>query len=256
MLIKWLRKKNYQIRLLQGLFFTISVFGLFLLPFNWILIGLIFYVILETLGGNISLHRYFGHNSFETTRVWEKILRFMGHYIGVGSIISWVGQHRYHHLHSDTSKDVHNFRQKGIFYILFGIWHVKIERSMIKDVLKDKNLIWWHNNYWYFHIAIILFYTIMDVTLGTYFLFSLYAFPNIMCLFSGYVLAIVTHYHGYRTHYINAFDKSTNSWIANIYTLGEGWHNNHHAFPKKLRQGEKWWEWDLPAWIVEKFIQK
>jgi stearoyl-CoA desaturase (Delta-9 desaturase) len=252
MLLKWIEKKNYQIRLLQGFFLLVTIFGLILAPWQWIIIGTIFYVFLETLGGNIALHRYFGHRSFKTSDNWQKILRLLSHYIGVGSIMSWVGQHRYHHLHSDTDIDVHSPRHQGIWQILFGIWHVKIERSMIKDVLKDKELSWWHHNYWRFHILLIAFYLTIDLLFGTYFLFAAYAFPNLLCLISGYVLAIVTHYHGYKTY--NIGDEATNSWIANIYTLGEGWHNNHHAFPNKLRQGEKWWEWDLPAFIIERFI--
>ena len=254
MLLKWIKKKNYQIRLLQGFFLLVSIFGLVFAPLQWIVVGIIFYTFLETFAGNIALHRYFGHRSFKTTTIWEKVLRFLSHYIGVGSVMSWVGQHRYHHLHSDTIVDVHSPRHQGIWKILFGVWHVKIERAMIKDVLKDKDLAWWHHNYWNFHILLIVFYLAIDLCFGTYFLFAVYAFPNMLCLISGYVLAIVTHYHGYKTYEIG--DEATNSWIANLYTLGEGWHNNHHAFPNRLRQGEKWWEWDLPAFVVERFIAR
>jgi stearoyl-CoA desaturase (delta-9 desaturase) len=214
------------------------------------------YTILETFAGNIALHRYFGHRSFETSKRWDTVLRFLGHYIGVGSVISWVGQHRHHHKHSDTDRDVHDFRRLGIMTVVFGIWNVSIDRMLIRDVLRDKKLVWWHNNYWKFHIVVILSYLIIDIIFGTYLLFALYALPNLMCLISGYVLAIVTHVHGYRTHHIPGGDMATNSWIANIYTLGEGWHNNHHAFPKRLRQGEEWWEWDLPAFVIEKVIKK
>lgn len=250
---KFFLKKNYQIRLLQLFFLIITVSTLFFTTIEWIILGLFMYAMLETFGGNIGLHRYYGHKSFETSQSWQRIFRFLTHYIGVGSVVSWVGQHRYHHLHSDTERDVHSPTHQGIWQILFGIWNVKIERSMIKDVLKDKKLMWWNNNYWTFHICFIIFYIVLDLTFNTYTLFALYAMPNLMCLLSGYVLAIVTHNHGYKTYDIG--DEATNSWIANLYTLGEGWHNNHHANPKNLRQGEKWWEWDLPAFLVERFIQ-
>lgn len=255
-ILKWIKKKNYQIRLLQVFFLVVTVFGLVVAPLSWIVAAVFMYAILETFGGNIGLHRYFGHKSFKTTPRWEAVFRFLTHYVGVGSVTSWVGQHRYHHLHSDTDIDVHSPRHQGIWHILFGIWNVKIERAMIKDILRDKQLGWWHKHYWHFHIALIVGYLLVDVYFGTYLLFALYAMPNLMCLISGYVLATVTHYHGYKTHHINDHDQATNSWLANIYTLGEGWHNNHHAYPNRLRQGEQWWEWDLPAWIVEKFIAK
>lgn len=243
--------RNIKIRILQYTFLILSIIGLVYLPLNWILLGILSYAIFETIGGNIGLHRYFCHRSFETTKYWHNIFMFMSHYIGVGTVVTWVGQHRHHHKFSDTDNDVHNFRQLGILTILFGIWNVSIERRLIKDVIKDKALMWWHNNYWVFHGCIITFWMTIDWFFGTYFTFSLYAFPNLLCLISGYVLAIVTHSHGYKTYNAN---RSTNSWIANIYTLGEGWHNNHHAYPNKLRQGEQWWEWDLPAFIIERFL--
>lgn len=245
--------RNIKIRVLQYTFFLISIMGLVYLPLEWILLGIFSYIIFELFGGNIGLHRYFCHRSFETNKTWHNIMLFMSHYIGVGTVVTWVGQHRHHHKFSDTSNDVHNFRQLGIMKILFGVWSVDIERKMVKDVVKDRTLMHWHKNYWNFHGIVLSIWIIIDLMFGTYFTFALYAFPNLLCLVSGYVLAIVTHSHGYRTYDLDV-DKSSNSWIANLYTIGEGWHNNHHANPKKLRQGELWWEWDLPAFIIERFM--
>jgi stearoyl-CoA desaturase (delta-9 desaturase) len=35
-----------------------------------------------------------------------------------------------------------------------------------------------------------------------------------------------------------------------LLTYGEGWHNNHHAFPRSARQGLRWWEIDMTWWMV------
>lgn len=243
--------RNIKIRILQYIFFLISILGIIMLPVQWTLLGIFAYGLYEVFGGNIGLHRYFCHKSFKTNKIWHNIMLFMSHYIGVGTVVTWVGQHRHHHKFSDTDNDVHNFRKLGIMKILFGVWEVNIERKMVKDVIRDKALMWWHNNYWNFHALIFLTWIMIDYTFGTYLTFSLYAFPNLLCLISGYVLAIVTHSHGYKTY---DAAESTNSWIANIYTLGEGWHNNHHANSNNVRQGELWWEWDLPAFIIERFM--
>lgn len=253
-LLVWIKKKNYQIRMLQLIFLFITLFFIFHVSAIWIGVSIGCYILLETFGGNIGLHRYYGHRSFKTTPVWDLILRVASHYIGVSSVISWVGQHRYHHKYSDTPSDVHCPRNTGIFHILFGIWHVKIERNMIRDVMADKKLLWWHHYYFPIHIIYMIVLLCVDLYCNTYFLFAIYAFPNLLCLISGYVLATITHWHGYKTHYINSYDQSTNSWLANIYTLGEGWHNNHHAYPSRIRQGEQPWEWDLPAFIIENIL--
>ena len=52
-----------------------------------------------------------------------------------------------------------------------------------------------------------------------------------------------THVWGYRTY--STRDHSTNLWWVALLTFGEGWHNNHHAFPTSARQGLEWWELDL-----------
>lgn len=243
-----LRKRNTKIRALQGFFAVVSIYGLSIAPAKNIIVGLFAYAILETLGGNIGLHRYFCHRSFRVGPFWDKALCFLGSYIGVGSIISWVGQHRYHHKHTDTEVDVHSPQHTGIFKIIFGIWTVKIEHSMIRDALKNTQLAFMHKHYWKFHLGLISIYTFLDFQFGTWLLFSIYAMPNLMCLFSGYSLAIAAHMRGYRSY--DTADQSRNCWITNIYTLGEGWHNNHHAHPDSYSQGEQWWEWDLPAAVI------
>jgi stearoyl-CoA desaturase (delta-9 desaturase) len=55
--------------------------------------------------------------------------------------------------------------------------------------------------------------------------------------------------HGYRSH--DTPDKSKNSWIANIVTMGEGWHNNHHAFPASASFGLEWYRLDPGYWFIQ-----
>src|SRR5207245_531983 len=57
-----------------------------------------------------------------------------------------------------------------------------------------------------------------------------------------------THLWGYRSH--NTRDDSTNLWWVALLTLGEGWHNNHHAFPRSARHGLRWWEVDLTYLLI------
>jgi stearoyl-CoA desaturase (delta-9 desaturase) len=52
----------------------------------------------------------------------------------------------------------------------------------------------------------------------------------------------VAHVAG-RRRYVTG-DDSRNNWFLAILTLGEGWHNNHHAFQSSVRQGFRWWEYD------------
>ena len=56
------------------------------------------------------------------------------------------------------------------------------------------------------------------------------------------------HRWGYRSH--ETGDRSTNCWWVALLTYGEGWHNNHHAFPSSARQGLRRWEVDMTWWLV------
>jgi fatty-acid desaturase len=54
---------------------------------------------------------------------------------------------------------------------------------------------------------------------------------------------------GYKTYRTN--DLSTNNWFVALLTFGEGWHNNHHAFPSSARHGLRWFEFDPTYWVIK-----
>jgi stearoyl-CoA desaturase (delta-9 desaturase) len=48
----------------------------------------------------------------------------------------------------------------------------------------------------------------------------------------------------------NTADKSKNNFIVGILAMGEGWHNNHHAFPRSAFHGMAWWQIDISGYII------
>ena len=58
----------------------------------------------------------------------------------------------------------------------------------------------------------------------------------------------LAHVHGDK-HYVTG-DESRNNWWLAIITMGEGWHNNHHAYQYSVRQGFRWWQWDPTYYII------
>jgi stearoyl-CoA desaturase (delta-9 desaturase) len=53
-----------------------------------------------------------------------------------------------------------------------------------------------------------------------------------------------------RRRYVTG-DDSRNNWFLAILTMGEGWHNNHHAYQSSVRQGFRWWEYDPTFYILK-----
>ena len=52
-----------------------------------------------------------------------------------------------------------------------------------------------------------------------------------------------SHMWGYRNY--ETTDDSRNLWWVGLLAFGEGWHNNHHAFPGRAAHGHRWWEIDV-----------
>ncbi len=59
----------------------------------------------------------------------------------------------------------------------------------------------------------------------------------------------LAHVHG-RKRYVTG-DDSRNNWLLALFTLGEGWHNNHHAYQSSVRQGFRWWEIDVTYYVLK-----
>jgi stearoyl-CoA desaturase (delta-9 desaturase) len=63
-------------------------------------------------------------------------------------------------------------------------------------------------------------------------------------------VASVCHLYGRRPYGLAADDRSRNNWLVALATLGEGWHNNHHAFPSSARHGLEWWQLDVNYAVI------
>lgn len=217
----------------------------------WLLGTLGSFLFLGIFGANIGLHRLFAHQSFETYRWAEIFLGFTSVLTTMGSTIGWAGLHRFHHGHPDEPKDPHSPWQIGNFRAWVGLWSpVVIPPGIVSDLIRDPLHKFLHRNY-FFIIFVVCFFLFLVHPWAPVFL---YAIPASLCLNGSSAISVLCHRWGYRNHEVK--DHSFNNWLAWILSLGEGWHNNHHHDSKKYRQGERAWEIDPSAWIIEKFLMK
>ena len=223
----------------------------FLGSINWFLVSICAYLFLQLIGVEIGLHRYFSHNSFSTGKHKELFLLLVSVITAMGSPISWAGIHRLHHKYADTDKDPHSPSQKGVFYILFGLYNteLKIPNFFIKNFFKSSLLVFAHKNY----------FKILFIWVGGLFVFGgvnavifIFCLPVVLVYWATAIGIVLNHKWGYRN--FETKDKSVNSWVLSLYTLGGGWHNNHHKFPDKYNNRYNWWEWDLCALLIKVFF--
>jgi stearoyl-CoA desaturase (delta-9 desaturase) len=194
-------------------------------------------------------HRYFSHRAYETSRVFQFILAAFAQSTSQKSVLWWAANHRDHHLHSDTELDVHSPRHTGFIYShvgwIFSRGQEMMNFNRIADFAKFPELMWLHRYEQApsFALAVICF--------------AIAGWPGLIV---GFFWSTVAVYHG--TFSINSLahlvgkrryitgDDSRNNWLLAIITMGEGWHNNHHAFQSSARQGFRWWEYDPTFYLL------
>lgn len=247
---------NFKIRLLQAVNHLALVVGfiavaLGVIGTDYLWIGLVSYLWFCMIGTTIGLHRYFSHRSFKTSRVWEYIMAWSGTICTVGTIIGWAGLHRYHHAHTDTLEDPHNPHEIGKFNAWVYNWKPsKFTKKFIRLELSDPMIVFMHRHYF----KIIFSYILVLALINPWLVIWCYALPACGAYLAISAVTVIGHIHGYVNYEVN--DSSKNSWITSLLSVGEGWHNNHHATPYNHRQGHKRWELDPAAWIIEKILMK
>lgn len=199
---------------------------------------------------SISLHRYLAHKSFQTGPRRDVFLKYISIWTGLGPTFSWVMTHRHHHAHSDTEQDFQNPRVIGAFNSWFTIYpKIKLSPNLGKDLYSDKHHRFINKHYFKIQMALYTTLFLIDPILC----FIIIAAPAVACFHGAAAIGTITHLWGYKVDEIK--DSSRQNILANILMPGEGWHNYHHAHPRDYRFGHGNFEWDPPAFIIEKFFK-
>ncbi len=205
------------------------------------------------IGVTLGYHRTLTHRSLRLRWPLEYIVATVGTLAMQGAPIEWVATHRVHHAHSDHTGDPHTTRRgftwAHIKWLIVKNRYVpsKEERARhCPDLVCDP-----------YYRAL----SYLSVPLQVGLALALLAIGGWSWVFWGIFVRLVYTYHttwfvnsashwaGYRT--FKTDDRSTNSWWVALVSFGEGWHNNHHAFPFSARHGLAWFEMDMTWWHIK-----
>jgi stearoyl-CoA desaturase (Delta-9 desaturase) len=209
-------------------------------------------------------HRCFSHRAFRTSRAVQFVFALVGAAAAQRGPLWWAAHHRHHHAHADGESDVHSPR-RGFWWSHLG-WFLTsgnfaTRRERIPDLARFPEL---------------RFLDRYDALVPVLLAAGLYGLGELLertapelnttgaqLLVWGFFISTVVLYH--MTFTVNSLahrfgtrrfatnDDSRNNWMIAIATLGEGWHNNHHAFPGSARQGLRWWEVDVTWYVLRLF---
>lgn len=243
------------------LWWSIINAGVVLAPFTFTWSGLVVCVVLYLIAGigvTMGYHRLLTHRSFQTSRATEYVLTALGSLANQGGPLRWVAVHRIHHQHSDAEGDPHSPRD-GVLWAHLLWWMpyssalddpANYERYVV-DLARDPV----HRFAQRFHIAFPVALAGLLFLLGeswdgvglSWLVWGMFVRTTLL-YHATWLVNSATHVWGYRSH--DTRDRSTNLWWVALLSLGEGWHNNHHAFPRSARHGLRWWEVDLTYMLI------
>ena len=218
-----------------------------------------------------GFHRYFTHGSFKAKRPLRIALAVMGSLAVEGPVIRWVADHRRHHKFSDKEGDPHSpwrygetvpALMKGLYHAHMG-WLFDVEqtnqRQYAPDLLKDKDIVRVSRMFPWIVMASLL----VPAALGALVTWSWQG--GVTAFFWGSLVRMALLHH--TTWSINSIchaigernftsrDRSGNVWWLAVLSLGESWHNLHHADPTSARHGVDRGQIDITArtiWLFEK----
>jgi stearoyl-CoA desaturase (delta-9 desaturase) len=231
---------------LVGVLVAIRLLWQFAVSWTDITLLLVMYS-LVALGVTVGFHRMLTHRSFTPHPVVKFILLVLGSMAFEGPALSWAATHIKHHAVSDREGDPHS-PVDGFFHAHMGwLFSKQMEdpnvycRHLVKDPIINfvsrTFLLWaglslvipfaiggWHGLIWG---GLVRMFLTHHVTWSV----------NSVC-----------HTFGKRPYETN--DASRNEWIIGLLGFGEGWHNNHHAFPRSAFHGLRWWQFDLSGLLI------
>lgn len=241
---------NWNTVFFVAVFHLLAVVSLFYFSWQNLAVCLIVKWIAGSWGIGLGYHRLLTHRGFKAPRWLERFLAVCGTLALQSGPIAWVTTHRIHHAFTETDRDPHSPRLGTYWahmgWIFRGTAQNQPETAVQRyspDLARDP-----------FLRALDKYYYVTPIVAGVI-LFAIGGLPMVLWgIFTRTVLAwhstwlvnSATHLWGKRR--FETRDDSRNNRLIAAITFGEGWHNNHHAYPRSARHGLAWHEID-PNWI-------
>lgn len=208
---------------------------------------------LVILGVGMGFHRMLTHRSFRPHPVIKVLLLLLGSMALEGPALDWAATHLKHHAHADQEGDPHS-PVEGLFHAHVG-WLLRTfshdTELYCRSLMTDPIVCFMSRTF------------ILWVVLSLALPLAIGGWSGL--LWGGFVRIFLVHHvtwsvnsvcHTFGRRAFETRDRSRNEWIVGLLAFGEGWHNNHHAFPRSAFHGLRWWQLDLSGsliWLLERF---
>lgn len=225
------------------------------LDFSWDMLGLALglHFLVGCLGVSLGYHRLLAHKAFRLAGPLELLFASLGALAFHGDPIQWVTVHRKHHRHAETEDDPHSPRRGFLWSHM--LW---FDQGFLPHVTEEEEKRYAPDlvDRWVYRVALRKGYPALALLiLGL--LWQGYGWRGV--LWGGFVRALITNHSVWMINSVGhtlgwqayrRSDDSSNCWWLGVLVFGEGWHNNHHTFPRSARMGLSLWQVDIGYWVV------
>jgi stearoyl-CoA desaturase (Delta-9 desaturase) len=243
----------------------VALVGPFLVGVSWaaVITALVLYLV-RVFGITAFFHRGFAHRAFTMGRG----VQFAGAVLGTAAAqqgpLWWAAHHRVHHRFTDRDGDLHSPRLVGFAQAHVG-WVFQPEATatrldQVRDLARYRELRWLDRNPYVVPALLavatwgfgVLLAARGVATSGAQMLIWGFFVSTVLLYHATFMVNSVAHLWGSRP--FETGDDSRNNLLVAVTTLGEGWHNNHHRFPRSARMGFGW-QID-PTWMVLRVMER
>ncbi len=210
------------------------------------------------------LHRYTSHRQFTMNSFWEKFFYLFTFFAQGSSFLhpkSYALLHLQHHTHSDTEEDPHSPHFfKDVMQMMLNTRKIYMEYrrgertgpNAFADSMPTWDLIDRLGNSSFTRVGFVLLYTLFYVQFApSIWWFLLLPVHAAMGPLHGAFINWCGHKYGYRN--FDMADESRNTFLFDLFFVGECFQNNHHKYPKRANFAVKWFEFD-PVYPVMKLL--
>jgi len=221
--------------------------------FSWSALAVMFvlYYLTGALGITLGYHRILTHRSLKVPKALEYIFTTLGALALQGGPIEWISTHRAHHAHTDREGDPHSVEHGLRWAHMQWLYKRNDARLSLAEQARlapdlardpfyrflDKTYVWWQ-------VALAL--VLLAIGGWPWVVYGIFL-RAVLTYHITWLVNSAAHHDGYQSY--RTGDRSTNNWWVAILAWGEGWHNNHHAFPWSARHGLRWFEFDF-TWLT------
>ncbi len=210
------------------------------------------YAALIQLCVTVGYHRMLVHRSFVPHPAIRALFLAGASMALQGPAISWASVHIKHHAYSDEEGDPHSPTVLGFIHAHFE-WMMDMSFEDVNAIRSRFGKRFENDRMALFFDKTFHLWTILGLAIP----FAVSGWEGL--LWGGLVRIFLTSHvtwcvnswcHVFGGRMFNTTDQSRNSMIIGILAMGEGWHNNHHAFPTSAFHGMKWWQIDVSAYVI------